>query len=113
MTIQMWSAGVGFLLPILVSVVNHESWSPWVKAVVALGSSIVAGTVAAFLGGQFNGTNLLTDAGIIFAVSQVSYHTWWKGSDITLWIEQKINIFKPALGGAAGQSENGTSPTGS
>ena len=93
MTIQIWSAGVGFLLPALISVVNHEMWPAWLKAVIALASSIVAGTVTAVLGGQFNGVNWMTAIGIIFAVSQGSYHTWWKGSDISAWIEQKINVF--------------------
>ncbi len=112
MTIEQWAGMAGFLVPALVAVVNREEWKPWVKAVIALLSSIVVGTVTALLSGDFTGTDWATAIGIAFAASQVAYMTWWKGSGITTWIEDNINVISgkqsppeaPELGGTPGDS---------
>lgn len=96
MTPDQWntilSVIVGFVLPALVSVVNREPWANWIKALVALLSSVLGGTIVALVGGSFNGMTWLQDIGIVFAASQAFYHTWWKGSGIADWIEQNINL---------------------
>lgn len=92
MTVDQWAGIVGFLLPALVAVVNREEWKPWLKAVVALGSSILAGTVTALLSGDFTGTNWVTAIGIVFAASAASYKLWWKGSGISDKIEKGVNL---------------------
>lgn len=114
MTIDQWSAVVGFFLPALVSIVNREEWKSWIKAVVALGASVIGGTVTAALAGQFTGSHWLQSMGIVFAASQVFYHTWWKNSNISGWIERTFNVISgkapvdagldPDLGGTPGKS---------
>jgi hypothetical protein len=108
MTTNTWSAVVGFLLPALVAFINRSEWKSWVKAVVALLSAVLVGTVTALLAGSFTGSSWLQAIGVVFAASQLAYHTWWKNSDITGWIEQALNIFAkpvaPPLGGASGAS---------
>lgn len=90
MTTDQWAALVGFLLPGVVAVINREPWAPWIKGVIALLSSIAVGTVTALLAGQFTGSNWGQAIMIVFAASQIAYHTWWKGTDIANWIEQHI-----------------------
>lgn len=115
MTVDQWAAVIGFFLPALVSVINREEWKSWVKAVVALASSVVVGTITALLGGAFTGVNWATAIGIVFAASAASYKLWWKGSGISDKIEQTINIISgkpkidPDLGGAPGKSGDGSS----
>lgn len=92
MTVETWSALVGALLPALVSVVNRYDWKSWIKALIAFGTSVLAGTVTALLAGDFTGLNWLAAIGIVFGTSQVAYITWWKGSGITKSIEQKLNV---------------------
>jgi peptidoglycan/LPS O-acetylase OafA/YrhL len=92
MTVETWSALVGALLPALVSVVNREDWKSWIKAVIALGSSVLAGTITALLAGDFTGLNWVAAIGIVFGTSQIAYITWWKGSGITKSIENKVNV---------------------
>ena len=114
MTVDTWAAVVGFVLPAVVAVINRENWKPWIKAVVALVASVAGGTVTALLSGQFTGGSWLQSIGIVFAASQLFYHTWWKNSNIAGWIEQAINVFsgqpkaitEPALGGTPGMSRD-------
>lgn len=113
MTTDTWAAIVGFVLPALVAIINREEWKPWIKAVVALLASVCVGTVTALLSGSFTGTTWVQAIAVVFAASQLAYHTWWKNSDITDWIEQSINIITgkpqidPSLGGVPGKSGNG------
>jgi ABC-type uncharacterized transport system permease subunit len=100
-TTDQWAAVVGFVLPVLVSIVNREEWKPWVKGAVALLASFVVGTVTALLAGQFTGTTWLQAIGVVFATSQVAYHTWWKGTDLGALIEKKVNV----ITGGAKESE--------
>jgi hypothetical protein len=98
MTTDQWAAAAGFLLPALVAVVNRCEWKPWVKGFVALLASVAVGTVTALLAGQFTGQTWIQAVAIVFAASQAAYHTWWKGTEISTWIEKTINAAtgKPA-----------------
>jgi hypothetical protein len=108
MTTNTWAALVGFVLPALVAIINRSEWKSWVKGIVALLASVVVGTITALLAGSFTGASWLQAISIVFAASQVAYHTWWKNSDIAGLIEQFFNIFPkpvaPPLGGIPGQS---------
>lgn len=111
MTVDQWAAVVGFFMPALVALVNRAEWQAWVKALVALGSAVLVGTVVALLSNSFDGTTWLQSIGIVFAASQVAYHTWWKGSQISTVIENGVNVIagkkQPALGGSPGDSSTG------
>lgn len=108
MSTDTWAALVGFVLPALVAIVNRSEWKPWVKGIVALLASVLVGTITALIAGNFTGSSWIQAIGIVFAASQVAYHTWWKNTDIAGLIEQFFNIFPrpsaPPLGGAPGSS---------
>jgi hypothetical protein len=108
MTTDQWAAVVGFVLPVLVAIINREPWSPWLKAVIALLTSVAGGTVTALLAGQFTGTTWLQAIGVSFAASQVFYMAWWKKSGITDWIEQRVLGAKKVIEGEAAPVEDGT-----
>ena len=94
MNIEIWSGLVGFFLPILVAWLNRTNWENWKKALIALASAVLGGTVTALLNHNFNGANWLTALGVVFTSSQAFYHLWWKNSAITDYIEQKWNVFR-------------------
>lgn len=92
MTVEQWSAAVGFVLPLLVSLINREEWKPQLKALIVVLSSVAVGTITALIHGDFTGANWAGAIGIVFVSSQVAYKAWWKKSEVTAWIEEKINI---------------------
>lgn len=93
MTVEQWDAVVGFVLPLLVSLINRPEWKSWVKATVALTASVAGGTVTALLAGEFTGSSWISSIGIVFASSQAFYHLWFKNSGITSWIEESVRLF--------------------
>jgi len=96
MTVETWSVLVGAFLPALVAFVNRAEWASWIKGLVALGTSALAGTVTALLSGEFTGTSWLTAIGVVFASAQASYALWWKTSGIAGKIESGANIIPPS-----------------
>lgn len=92
MTVETWAVLVGAFLPALVAFVNRAEWPSWAKALVALGSSVLAGTVTALLSGEFTGASWITSIGVVLGASQASYLLWWKGSGISNMIEQGVNV---------------------
>lgn len=112
MTTDQWAAAVGFILPVLVAIINREPWASWIKAVIALATSVLGGTITALLAGQFTGSSWLQAVGVAFAASQVFYMAWWKKSGITDWIEQRVLGAKKVIDGAAAPVEDGV-PGGS
>lgn len=109
MTTDTWAALVGFVLPALVSIVSREEWKPWLKGIVALLSSAIVGTITAMIAGTLTGTTWVQAVGVVFGISQLAYHTWWKNTDIAGMIERSVNVIAgkpaaPALGGTPGDS---------
>lgn len=99
MTVDQWAAVVGFFVPALIAVINRSEWKSWVKAIVSIGTAVLVGTVTALLSGSFTGATWIQAIGIVFAASQVAYHTWWKNSGISSKIEQTINVISGKTSG--------------
>jgi VIT1/CCC1 family predicted Fe2+/Mn2+ transporter len=88
MSLEMLSALVGSLLPMLVAVVNRSHWAPAVKGLVVVVSSIVAGAVTAWLNGQLNGLRWTESALIIAGAAVVAYKHFWQPTGIAPAIER-------------------------
>lgn len=88
MSLEMLSALVGSLLPMLVAVVNRAHWASWVKGVVVLLSSAAAGAVTAWLNGQLTGLRWTEAAFIIATSAVVTYKTFWQPTGIGPAIEK-------------------------
>jgi VIT1/CCC1 family predicted Fe2+/Mn2+ transporter len=86
--LAMWSALVGTLLPLLVAFVNRSTWSSGAKAVVAVISSAIAGTVTAWLNGELSGRDVVTAILIVATATVASYHGLWKPTTIAPAIEE-------------------------
>lgn len=89
--LDMWSLLVGVLLPALIAVVNRAHWVAWVKGVVAVASSALAGGVTAVLTGQLTGGTWLHAALVVAVAAVAAYRLWWKPTGIGPKIEASVN----------------------
>jgi len=93
--LDMWALIVGALLPAVVAAVNRVNWPSWLKGVVAIAVSIVAGGVTALLTGQLTGVTWVHAALIVAGAALASYRLWWHPTGIALAIERTVNPGPP------------------
>lgn len=75
------SALIGFLLPLLVAVIIRSNWPGWVKGLVVIGSSAVAGALTAWAQGKFS-ENWSQNIGTILILAIASYKLFWQPTGI-------------------------------
>ncbi|WP_199896714.1 hypothetical protein [Streptomyces niger] len=68
---QMWALIVGFLSPLLISVVNRPHWSSAIRASVQVAVSVLVGLGTAYFAGDFAGKDIVTSI-LIASVSAIS-----------------------------------------
>jgi biotin transporter BioY len=73
--INSFDALIGLLIPILVGFLSARSWSGWIKSLMVLGFSLLAGLARVYLSGELNFNNLTVAILTILAVAGVSYQT--------------------------------------
>ncbi|MCL1871941.1 MAG: hypothetical protein FWF90_16215 [Promicromonosporaceae bacterium] len=76
--IAAWGVIVGFLSPLLLNFIISNQWATWVKSLIALGFSAVAGTVTALLTGQYEGIGIPSAILLTAVVTITSYQAFWK-----------------------------------
>jgi hypothetical protein len=78
-----YSAAVGALLPLVISLVKRQHWSTQTKRLVAVVVSLIAAvaTVAA-TEQSLNPELLLASAGTIFALAKTTYDGWWEDTGV-------------------------------
>lgn len=89
--LDMWSLLVGLALPALIAVVNRSHWPSWVRALVAVATSVVAGGGTAYLTGQLTAVTWVHAALVVAVAAVGSYRLWWHPSGIAPAIEAHIN----------------------
>lgn len=88
MSVQMISAMVGSLLPLLVAVVNRSHWAPWAKGAVVIVSSLAAGVVTSWLTGELTGKTLAESALIVAGSAVAAYKLFWQPTGIAPALER-------------------------
>lgn len=73
----MLSTLLGVLMPPLVAVVQQPRWSPVVRALVVIASSVGVGAVTAAVEGTLTGQRWTTAALIIGVAAVAAYRTFW------------------------------------
>jgi hypothetical protein len=73
-----WATITGIFLPLAVAVVNRHKWTAQTKMIVAVVLAVIDGVVVTGLthGWEFDGTMLVTVAGVL-TLSQVTYRNIW------------------------------------
>lgn len=88
----LFMAVLGWLVPMLVSIVNQRGWSSTTKGVIAAVVSIITATVATMLSGNWDNSDMVRNILIVLTLSQVSYATFWKPSNIAPEIEEGTSV---------------------
>lgn len=86
-TQDMWTILVGFLMPILVALVNQTHWSKPLRAVVSFAICIVVAIADVLIQGSWNGHDLTRTLVLIAFVAYTSYQLFWRPSNIAPAIE--------------------------
>lgn len=89
-----WSAAIASFLPLVISFLKGQSWSPQAKKNLAMGISIVTAviTTAATEGWQFGVWNeflprLVVSFGTVQALAQTTYSGFWKDTAVETKLE--------------------------
>ena len=88
----MWAGIVGFLMPVVVSVLVQTGWNDRAKSVVAFVSCLIAGAGTAYFSGNFVGQDIVTCALITFTVAIATYYGFWKPSGMAGRIEAATTL---------------------
>jgi hypothetical protein len=90
---QEWALVVGFLLPLVMSVINQPGWSGQVKSLLAFAASALAGVGTLYFA-QHSDKDVptwISTALLILVTAQASYHGFHKPTGIAPTIEAKTS----------------------
>ncbi|MEU6365789.1 hypothetical protein ABZ876_08535 [Streptomyces sp. NPDC046931] len=99
---QLWSAALGYLLPLAIAVVAQPRWSGAVKGLLMLVVATGDGLGTAYFNGEFSGKSIVTCVLVAAVAIGVAYHTVWKPSGIAPGIERATST-----GGVSAQQPRG------
>lgn len=94
--LQTWQMIAGFLMTFLVGAVVRSDWKTWVKFVVAGASSLLVGTIGAWVAGELHGLNSWAAVVIkLFVVAQAAFVLFWKPSQLGQMWENWTDQYHP------------------
>lgn len=76
------NALVGFLLPLLIAVIQKERWRNSIRVAVGTASCAVAAVITTWADGKLNFHDLAASAVIIFILTKTTYLAVWKPSGL-------------------------------
>ncbi len=92
--LQLSSAFVGLIVPLVVSSVNQTHWRSQVKGVVAILVSLVAAVVTSWAAGDLHGKSLATSFLIVLGATLSTYRIFWKPTGIADSVESATTVHK-------------------
>ena len=90
--LQMFSALVGFFLPLAISVVQQPKWPEWFRVLSAVVLCSFTGFGIAYLQGDLDGRSLVSSILIVLTVSLTTYRNVWKASGIAGRVENATAV---------------------
>jgi hypothetical protein len=92
--LQLTSAFVGFIVPLVVSFVNQSHWKPQYKGVVAIAISALAAFITSWVAGDLHGKSFATSFLIVLGATLSTYRIFWKPTGIADSVENATTIHK-------------------
>ncbi|SEC05145.1 hypothetical protein SAMN04490357_1056 [Streptomyces misionensis] len=92
---ELWAAGLGYVLPPVIAIVNQPRWSSAVKGLLMLVVAVLDGLGTAYFNDQFTGKTIVTCMLTAAIAIGVAYHTVWRPSGIAPGIEQATSTSSP------------------
>lgn len=87
--IDNWTTIVGVFLPLVIAVVNRQSWGAPLKALAALAICILAAAGDVYWKGQFSVSNWAETTLAIFVIVATSYVAFWKPTGLADAVEKR------------------------
>lgn len=110
--LAQWSALVGFLLPLVVAVIQRPSFSKRMRTIIGIIGSVVAAFFAAWAQGKLNWEGWATSLIFISLTSWTSYLAVWVPAGAAAWVEAKTSpnavVVKDATGTPIAESTTGS-----
>jgi tetrahydromethanopterin S-methyltransferase subunit C len=91
--LQMWDLIVGFLAPLLVSVIIQSHWDTLAQTICAAIVTIILAAITVYIEGSFSPQDLISSILIIGVTAMNMYNHFWKHTGVTQSIEAATNIF--------------------
>lgn len=88
--LPLFTAGVGFTLPLLLATVQHARWQTRTKAAITFAAALAAATVATVAAGQLDATAWTRSALTILVTALATYEGFYKPTGITGAIAAKL-----------------------
>jgi hypothetical protein len=98
--LPLFTAAVGFALPLLLSFVQRERWQTRTKALVTFAAALVAAAVSTWAAGQLDATAYVRSALTILIAALATYEGFYKPTGIAGAIAAKL---QPGAGQTASQ----------
>ena len=87
--LEMWSALVGWFLPMLVAVIQQLMWPTWFRSMVTVVACVVTGFVTTWLTVDFDwNRDLVSSILTVLVAAQASYLAFFKPTKIAPTIER-------------------------
>lgn len=91
---DMYLVIVGFLMPLLISVLIKSTWPSWARGLFAFVACVVVAAIDIFfISRTFDPNDLVRSILIVFFLAIATYHFWWKPSQITTKVEENVNLY--------------------
>jgi hypothetical protein len=86
------NAIIGVVMPGLIEVVNRESWTAQMRALVSLASCVAVGFVTTWFAGDLSNAGDVSSAMLaVFGSAVIAYNQWWKTSGLAQSIRSAVN----------------------
>lgn len=86
--LEFLTLACGLLMPFLVSWLKNCDWPDWIKVLLSLGMSIIAGGLITFLEGAFDIQTLTQATTAVFTSATVFYKMWFEKTKVNERLEQ-------------------------
>lgn len=84
---DLWALAVGFLSPLVLSVIQQSKWSTRTQSIVAFAFCFAVALVATLFQGTFDLGDLARTFLLVFLASSVAYKSFWKPTGVSPAIE--------------------------
>lgn len=87
---DMWTGIVGFLLPIIIAIIQKEKWGPQLQALVAFLVILAVSTGDCYFQGRLIPDLFVHDFLIIFVTAIAAFYGLWKPTGVANAIQNNV-----------------------
>ena len=96
----MWALLVGFLMPLLIAVLQRSTWPLQLRAGIAFIVCAIAGGVTAWLAGDFDANDVVSSILVVLTTALATYKGLWKPTGFAGSIESATSPSAPQEAGS-------------